>query len=107
MNTCGAYKLKIVNDLGARGMSSIKEQGDLFWTLTQYSEWNFDISYKNVAVRSFTGDSNLLQPTGFSTEHPRTSHYLAFACTHFNIARGIGSRCLARTSSMLHAQWFF
>ena len=34
MNTGGAHKLKNVNYLWAHGMSSIKEQGDLFLTLT-------------------------------------------------------------------------
>ena len=37
------------------------------------------------------------------TEHPRTSHFLALACTHFNVARDIGSRCLARITSCRHA----
>ena len=36
------------------------------------------------------------------TEHPRTSHFLVFHRTHFNVARDSGSRCLARTSSMYH-----
>ena len=34
MNTGGAHKLMKVNYFRTRGMSSIKEQGDLFWTLT-------------------------------------------------------------------------
>ena len=33
------------------------------------------------------------------TEHPHTSHILALACTHFNVARDIGSKCLARITS--------
>ena len=34
MNTGGAHELKNVNYLWAHEMSSLKEQGDLFWTLT-------------------------------------------------------------------------
>ena len=34
---------------------------------------------------------------------PHTSHFLALACTHFNVARDIGSRCLARITSCHHA----
>ena len=37
------------------------------------------------------------------TTHPHTSHYLALTCTHFNVARDIGSWCLARITSCHHA----
>ena len=37
------------------------------------------------------------------TEHPHTSHCIVFHSTHFNVARGIGSRCLARITSCHHA----
>ena len=33
-NTGGAHELKIVSDLSPHAMSSLIEQGDLFWTLT-------------------------------------------------------------------------
>ena len=35
MTIGAAHKLKIVNDLRAHAMSGLKEQGDLFWMLTQ------------------------------------------------------------------------
>ena len=47
-------------------MSSIKEQGDLFWTLThQVTQSGILTRFfsKFVVVRYFTSDSNLLQPT--------------------------------------------
>ena len=51
MNTGGVHKLKIVND----AMSKLKEEGDLFWTLThQDTQSVFFLC---------TTDSNLLQPT--------------------------------------------
>ena len=61
-----AHKLKIVNDLWAHAMSSLKELRDLFWMLihsSRNSEWNFDKILEFVVVRSFTADSNPLQPT--------------------------------------------
>ena len=104
-NTGGAHKLKIVNDLWPHAMSGLKEQGDLFWMLThqETQSGNFDNIFKFVVVKSFTADSNLLQPTGGWTKHPHTSHFLALACAHFNVARDIGSRCLARITSCHHA----
>ena len=67
--------------------------------------------FKFVVVRSFTAVSNLLQPTGVWTEHPHTSHVLAVACTHFNVARDIGSSLVVRARHpcvicMLCVAWF-
>ena len=48
-------------------MSGLKEQGDLLWILTHQETQSgfFDqIFCKFVVVRSFTAESNLLQPTG-------------------------------------------
>ena len=61
-NTGGAQKLKIVNDLSAHAMSSLKEQGYLFWTLTHQDTQSgiFDRIFQFVVARSFTADSNLL-----------------------------------------------
>ena len=64
---------------------------------------SFFLYKKIVVLRSFTADCYLLQPTGVSTEHPHTSQFLAPACTHFNVARDFGSRCLARITSCHHA----
>ena len=50
---------------------------------------------KKIVVRPFAADSNLLQQTGSVNRTPHTSHFLALACTHFHVARDIGSRCLA------------
>ena len=57
--------------------------------------WNFDkiLFFEVVVVRSFTADSNLLQPTGVWTEHPHTSHFLVFVRTHDIVSHDIGSRC--------------
>ena len=38
-----------------------------------------------VVVRSFTADSNLLQPTGGVNSTPHTSHFLVCHSTHFNV----------------------
>ena len=47
-------------------MSSLKEQGDLLWTLTHQDTQSGILTFleKIVEVRSFTSDSNLLQPSG-------------------------------------------
>ena len=64
-------------------MSSIKEQGDLFWTLTHQDTQNgiFDKIFQFVVVRSFTTGSNLLQPTGSVN---RTPSHVTFSriCMH-------------------------
>ena len=54
-------------------MSSLKEQGDLFWMLTHQETQSEILTVffkKIVAVRSFTADSNLLQPTGSVNRTP-------------------------------------
>ena len=38
------------------------------------SEWDFDKIFKFVVVRSFTADSNLLQPTGWCEQNTLTRH---------------------------------
>ena len=66
-------------------MSGLKEQGDLFWMLT-HQETQSGISTffyfkKIVVVKSFTADSNLLQPTGSVNRTP--SHVTCSrVCTH-------------------------
>ena len=66
-----------------------------------------------VVVRSFTADSNLLQPTESVNTTPHTSHFLVFHRTHFNVTSTLaqGSRCVARTSYMSHPHalmmWLF
>ena len=59
-------------------MSSIKEQGDLFWTLihqdTQRGILTFFFKEKEVVVRPFTAESNLLQPTGRCEQKTLTRH---------------------------------
>ena len=75
-------------------LHSIKNTGNNL-TLKQM----FDISGKLIVGQS----DEILGVTPINlevwTEHPHTSHFLAFACTHFNVARDIGSRCLARITS--------
>ena len=39
----------------------------------------------SLIVRSFTAHSNVLQPTVRVNSTPHTSHFLAPACTHFNV----------------------
>ena len=53
-------------------MSGLKEQGDLFWMLTHQETQSgfFDKIFEIVVVRSFTADSNLLQPTGGVNRRP-------------------------------------
>ena len=67
-------------------MSGLKEQGDLFWTPSHQDTQSgiFDKIFflnKNVVVRSFTADSNLLQPTGSVN---RTPSHVTFSrtCMH-------------------------
>ena len=57
-------------------MSSIKEQGDLFWTLTHQDTQSgfFNDFSKFVVVRSFTADSNLLQTDGECEQNTLTRH---------------------------------
>ena len=83
-----------------------KNRGDLFWMLThQENQSGFSddfFSKKIVVIRSFTADSNLLQPTESVNRTPthvafsRVSQH-TFQCSHF------GSRCLARITSCHHA----
>ena len=84
-------------------MSGLKEQGDLFWMLTHQETQSgmFDI-FLLVVLRSFTADSNLLQPTGCVNRTP--SHDTFFPCftahismSHVTLAQGV-----LRTSSMCH-----
>ena len=70
-------------------MSSIKEH--LLKTLPHQAAQSetltsFFFLKKNVVVRSFTADTNLLQPTGGVNSTPHTSHFHALACTHFHVA---------------------
>ena len=64
-------------------MSGLKEQRDLFWMLTQQETQSgiFDKIFSVVVVRSFTADSNLLQPTGGLN---RTPSHVTFSrtCVH-------------------------
>ena len=64
-------------------MSGLKEQGDLFWMLTHQGPQSgiFDKIFPFVVVRSFTADSNLLQPTRGVN---RTPTYVTFSrtCMH-------------------------
>ena len=46
-------------------------------------KWHFERFF--VVVRSFTADSNLLQPTGGVNTTPHTSHFLVLHNTHFNV----------------------
>ena len=47
--------------------------------------------------------SSLRTPAAISlwTEHPHTSHFLALSCTHFNVARDIGSSLVARALHLM------
>ena len=67
-----------VNKVSAHGMSSIKEQGDLFWTpahQSSYSEWNADKNWSSQEWKSDelmevrTGRPVHEQPPSLSTEH--------------------------------------
>ena len=82
-------------------MSSITEQGDLFWTLThQENQSGFFSRKKNGVVRSFTVGSNLLQPTG--TRHMFSCLQACLAASHVTLAQGV----VRITSSMFHAlEW--
>ena len=69
-------------------MSGITEQGDLLKRLSHKAAQSDTLTSffeKNVEVRSFTADSNLLQPTGAVNSTPHTSHFLAPACAHFHV----------------------
>ena len=88
-------------------MSGLKEQGDLFWTLT-HQDTQSGIFDKFFFLKKLLPSDRLqliaicCNRRGVCTEHLHTSHFLVFHSTHFNVARDIGSRCLARTSSMYH-----
>ena len=81
-------------------MSSLKEHGDLFWMLTHQENQSgfFDDIFlkkkKRVVIRSFTADSNLLQPAESVNRTPshvtfsRTSHAL-ISMSHVTLARGV------------------
>ena len=59
-------------------MSGLKEQGDLFWMFT-HQETQSGILTRFllfVVVRSFTADSNVLQPTGCEN---RTRSHVTFS----------------------------
>ena len=42
---------------------------------------------------------------GMRTEHPHTSHFLVFLCTHDSVAHDIGSRCGARHTIHVSCAW--
>ena len=71
-------------------MSSLKEPGDLFWMLTHEETQSgfFDIFFfYHVVVRSFTADSNLLQPTRGVNRIPSHVTFSRVSRTHFfNVA---------------------
>ena len=104
MNIGEAHKSKIANDTRAYATSGPKEQGDLFWMLSHQETQSgiFDI-FLFVVVRSLTADSSLLQPTGGVNRTPSHVTFSRVVQTHFNFARDIGSRCLARITSCHHA----
>ena len=91
MNTGGAHKLKTVNGLRAHEMSGLKEPGDLFWTLTRQETQGeiFDKFFlkKNVVVRSFTADSNLLQPMGGENRNTLTRHIFSCFTAHISTSQ--------------------
>ena len=71
-------------------MSGIKEQGDLLKTLLHKAAQretltSFFFAKKKDVVRSFTADSNLLQPTGCVNSTPHTSHFLGVSQHSFNV----------------------
>ena len=94
-------------------MSSIKEQGDFFWTLIHQDT-------QSIIVTRFSSFVVVIccNRRGVWTKHPHTSHFLASACTHNSVAHDIGSRlsasrhpCFTRNvcsdlSSTLHSALF-
>ena len=67
---------------------------------TSWWQWNenwLGSHFFFVGVRSFTADSNLLQPTGGVNSTPHTSPFLVFARMFNSVARDMaqGSRCSA------------
>ena len=66
---------------------------------SSYSEWNADNIILFVVVRSFTVESNLLQPTESVNNTPSHVTFCRVLHAHFNVARDIGSRCLVRITS--------
>ena len=77
-------------------MSSIKEQGDLFWMLTHQE------TQSGILTSFSVFQSDRLQPIAICCNTLTRHISSCFTDTHFNVARDIGSRCLARTSSMYH-----
>ena len=66
-------------------MSGLEEQGDLFWMLTHQETQSglFDkIFFESVVVRSFTADSNLLQPTGECEQNTLIRHIFSHLHAH-------------------------
>ena len=65
------------------------------------SEWNFDIYFEFVEVRSFTTDSNLLQPTVGVNRTPSdvtfSRVYTLISMSHVTLAQGV-----LRTSTTCH-----
>ena len=89
-------------------MSGLKEQGDLFWTLTHQETQSgiFDkFLKKNFVVRSFTADSNLLQLTGRCEQNTLTRHIFShlhalISMSHVTLAQGVlraRHPCIIRT----------
>ena len=77
---------------------------------TSWWRWNenwWSSFFFNGVARSFTADSNLLQPTGVCEQNTLTRHiFLVFLRTHDNVSHDIGSRLkvLVRViPSMCHA----
>ena len=111
------YRLSM-NDLWAHAKSSLKEQGDLFWMLT-HQETQSDIFDDFSVVRSFTADSNLLQPTGCVNRTPSHVTFSRFSqhisMSHVTLAQGVlraRHPCIIRMvslswySSTLHSALF-
>ena len=102
MNTGGAHKLKCQLPL-----SSWNEQPHrtgrpvLHAHSSRYSEWKFDI-FELVVVRSFTTDSNLLQPTVCVNTTPSHVSFSRVSLHTFQWRTWHWLKCLAGTSSMYH-----
>ena len=76
-------------------MSDVKEQGDLFWMLTHQETQSRFLTrfFQFVLVRSFTADSNLLQPTvgvNRTPSHVTFSHLHALiSMSHVTLVQGV------------------
>ena len=91
MNTGGAHKLKIDNDLWAHAMSGLKDQGDMFWCSL----------IKKLRVEYLTRFFNLLQPDRLQL--------IAICCNRrgvwtAHLTRHIFS-CFTAHISMSHRHW--